>query len=128
MKRILTVLTRREIHQQALRAKDILSKQVDREKLETQRFHMEEAVKSLKFKIERAGPTESLASVAWKATLKKYEADHARLLSELGPLRQDTMQLLTPDWRYSKRYSDLPGGLTPRKEWVRALEDRVWTP
>lgn len=38
MKRILTVLSRREIHEQALRAKEILEQQKRRESMETQRF------------------------------------------------------------------------------------------
>jgi len=111
MKRILTVLTRREIHQQALRAKEILSQQDLREELETQRFHLEESIKVLSHKIRRSEPHDSLATAAWKATLQKYEADHARLLKELVPLRRDTMQLLTPDWRYSRKFSDLPGAV-----------------
>mmetsp|Transcript_7222 Transcript_7222/g.15929 ORF Transcript_7222/g.15929 Transcript_7222/m.15929 type:complete len:240 (-) Transcript_7222:54-773(-) len=128
MKRILTVLSRREIHQQGLRAKDILAKQQQREELETQRFHLEESMKVLQHRIRQAGPRDSLASGAWKASLQKYEVDHANLLEELAPLRKDTMQMLTLDWRYSRRYSDLPGAWRWRKEWVRALQDRVWKP
>merc|ERR1712181_151929 len=96
MKRILTVLTRREIHQQALRAKEILAKQEEREALETQRFHLEESMKELNHKIRRSEPCDSLASSAWRSTLRKY--------------------------------SDLPGAVNWRKEWVRALQDRVWKP
>eukprot|EP00930_Biecheleria_cincta_P075049 TRINITY_DN62245_c0_g1_i1.p1 TRINITY_DN62245_c0_g1~~TRINITY_DN62245_c0_g1_i1.p1 ORF type:complete len:247 (-),score=52.10 TRINITY_DN62245_c0_g1_i1:60-767(-) len=128
MKRILTVITRREIHQQALRAKEILGQQNLREELETQRFHLEESMKELNHKIRRSEPRDSLAMSAWKATLQKYEADHCRLLRELEPLRRDTMQLLTPNWRYSRKYSDLPGAVNWRRQWVRALEDRVWKP
>merc|ERR1712086_857299 len=128
MKRCLTVLTRREIHQQALRSKEILEKQELREELETQRFHLEEAMKTLQFKVQRSEPRDSLATTAWKSTLQKYEADHSRLLTELTPLRQDTMQLLSADWRYSKRYSDLPGAFNWKKQWVRGLEERVWKP
>merc|ERR1712032_1248047 len=69
MKRILTVVTRREIHQQALRAKEILKKQEEREELETRRFHLEEAMKVLR---HRTGCS--------------YEADHQRLQTELLPL------------------------------------------
>ena len=36
------VITRREIHQQALRAKELLGKQEEREALETRRFHLED--------------------------------------------------------------------------------------
>mmetsp|Transcript_9788 Transcript_9788/g.20256 ORF Transcript_9788/g.20256 Transcript_9788/m.20256 type:complete len:238 (-) Transcript_9788:88-801(-) len=128
MKRILTVLTRREIHQQVMRSKEILAKQQEREVLETQRFHLEESMKVMQYKIRRSQPNDSVASNAWKATMQKYEADHARLLGDLEPLRKFTMQLLAPDWRYSRRYSDLPGSVTWRREWVRALQDRVWKP
>mmetsp|Transcript_48596 Transcript_48596/g.128168 ORF Transcript_48596/g.128168 Transcript_48596/m.128168 type:complete len:238 (+) Transcript_48596:60-773(+) len=128
MKRILTVLSRREIHQQALRAKEILAKQQEREALETQRFHLEESMKVLAHKVRQAGPRDSVASSAWKSTLRKYETDHNQLLQDLAPLRRDTMQLLSADWRYSRRYSDLPGARRWRKEWVRALQERVWKP
>merc|ERR1712060_562122 len=121
MKRILTVLTRREIYQQALQAKDILAKQETREELETERFHLEESIQALEYRIRRQEPSDSLACAAWKATLEKYRADHARLQEELQPLRKDTMQLLAADWRYARRYSDLPGHRNWKKEWVRAL-------
>merc|ERR1712050_248149 len=64
MKRILTVLSRREIHQQALLAKEILAKQEQREELETRRFHLEESMKVLTHKVRRAEPRDSLASAA----------------------------------------------------------------
>merc|ERR1712066_434544 len=95
---------------------------------ETQRFHLEESMKVLSHKIRRSEPRDSLASSAWRATLRKYEADHSDMLKELVPLRKDTMQLLTTDWRYTRKYSDLPGAVNWRKEWVRALEDRMWKP
>lgn len=65
MKRILTVLTRREIHQQVIRAKEMLLQQTRREvsaalrwlsvaqELETQRFQLEEAMKVLSHKAFR---------------------------------------------------------------------------
>merc|ERR1719181_655682 len=115
MKRILTVLTRREIHQQALHAKEILAKQEKREELETARFHLEESMKALTHRIQRQEPRDSLSGSAWKATLEKYRAEHARLEEELQPLRRDTMQLLGPDWRYERRYSDLPGAEIGRR-------------
>lgn len=120
MKRILTVLSRREIHQQALRAKDILAKQTIREELETRRFLLEEQVLKLKFKIERIPGS----SDVWKSALRKCEADLFQIMEQLAPLRKDTMQLLIPDWRFSRKYSDLPGNWRWKKEWVRALEDR----
>ncbi|CAK9117074.1 unnamed protein product [Durusdinium trenchii] len=118
MKRILTVLTRREIHQQVLRSKEMLLQQTQREELETQRFQLEESMKGLRWKIRRAEPRDSMATQAWKATLQKYEADHERLLRELVPLRRDTMQLLSPDWRFARKYSDLPGAIN----WKRPRE------
>ena len=124
MKRILTVLSRRAIHGQTLRAKEILEKQTVREELETRRFKLEESILQLKHKIQRMGNTESFEKVAWFATLRKCEADVADLLQQLVPLRKDTMRLLIPDWRFSHKYSDLPGNWRWKKEWVRALEDR----
>jgi large subunit ribosomal protein L47 len=124
MKRILTVLSRREIHQQTIRAKDILEKQTVREGLETRRFHLEEQILQLKHRIETMGNSESPSKVAWVATLRKCEADLESIKTELVPLRKDTMQLLIPDWRFSNKYSDLPGNWRWKKEWVRALEDK----
>ena len=48
-----------------------------------------------------------------KATLQKYEADHAGLMEDLVPLRKDTMQMLSADWRcrrhrIQRATSDLP--------------------
>ena len=124
MKRVLTVLTRREIHQQTLRAKEILQKQTIREELETRRFHLEEQVLRLKHKIGQMGNEESGSKTLWLAALRKCEDDLESILTDLGPLRKDTMQLLIPDWRFSRKYSDLPGNWRWKKEWVRALEDR----
>ena len=124
MKRILTVLSRREIHQQTLRAKEILEKQTVREDLESRRFQLEEQVLQLKHKIQQMGNSESPLKVAWVSTLRKCENDLESIMTQLGPLRKDTMQLLIPDWRYTKKYSDLPGNWRWKKDWVRALEDR----
>jgi large subunit ribosomal protein L47 len=124
MKRILTVLSRREIHQQTLRAKEILEKQTVGEELETRRFMLEEQILGLKHKIDQMGNLESPLKLAWLSALRKCETDHLSVLHQLGPLRKDTMQLLIPDWRFSRKYSDLPGNMRWRKEWVRALEDR----
>ena len=125
MKRILTVLSRREIHQQTVRAKEILEKQKIREEFETRRFHLEEQIAQLQHKIEQMKNSESDSKVAWVAALRKCEGDLAEVKEKLVPLRKDTMQLLIPDWRFSHKYSDLPGNLRKKKEWVRALEDRA---
>jgi len=125
MKRILTVLSRREIHQQCLRAKEMLKKQEERESLETRRFKLEEQIKMLEHKIERLGNTESLQKAAWKTTLQKYRADHEQILIDLKPLRKATMYMLTPDWRYERKYSDLPGRITWKKQYIRALEESI---
>jgi large subunit ribosomal protein L47 len=124
MKRILTVLSRRVIHQQTIRAKEILEKQTVREGLETRRFELEEQIKELKHRIEGMRNSESPAKVAWVSALRKCETDLAAITEQLVPLRKDTMQLLIPDWRFSHKYSDLPGNWRWKKEWVRALEDR----
>lgn len=124
MKRILTVLSRREIHQQVLRSKEILRNQEEREKLETQRFHLEESIKKLEHKIKRMGNKDSLMKQAWRETCEKYKADHADVETALGPLRTATMHLLVPDWRYMRKYSDLPGAVNWRRQWIRALQDR----
>lgn len=124
MKRILTVLSRRAIHQQTIRAKEILEKQTVREELETRRFKLEEQILQLKHRIERMGNAESIEKEAWVVALRRCETDVKELLEQLVPLRKDTMQLLIPDWRFSAKYSDLPGNWRWKKEWVRALEDR----
>ena len=124
MKRLLTVLSRREIHQQTIRAKDILEKQTVREEYETRRFHLEEQILQLKHRIERMENAESESKIAWLSALRKCESDLESVMEKLKPLREDTMQLLIPDWKFSHKYSDLPGNMRWKKEWVRALEDR----
>lgn len=127
MKRILTVLSRREIHRQVLRGKEILAQQEEREKLETRRFHLEESIKQLDHKIKRMGNLESLTKQAWRETLAKYKKEHADIAAALEPLRIATMHLLVPDWRYMRKYSDLPGAVNWRKQWIRALQDKPET-
>ena len=124
MKRILTVLSRRAIHEQTVRAKDILAKQTVREELETRRFSLEEQILQLKVTIESLGNSEAPTKSAWITTLRNCEADLEKIKEDLVPLRKETMSLLIPDWRMSHKYSDLPGNWRWRKEWVRALEDR----
>eukprot|EP00397_Hematodinium_sp_SG-2012_P064682 GEMP01091966.1.p1 GENE.GEMP01091966.1~~GEMP01091966.1.p1 ORF type:complete len:295 (-),score=45.41 GEMP01091966.1:25-885(-) len=124
MKRILTVLSRREIHQQVLRSKEILRNQEEREKQETRRFHLEESVKQLEHKIKRMGNKDSLMKQAWRGTLTKYKEDLESINAQLQPLRLSTMHMLVPDWRYMRKYSDLPGAVNWRKQWIRALQDR----
>ncbi|CAD7963395.1 unnamed protein product [Amoebophrya sp. A120] len=123
MKRILTVLSRREIHEQALRAKEIRGNQVVREQLETRRFHLEEEQKLLEAKIKRMGNDESVSKQAWRATIEKNEQELEELHERLVPLRKATMALLIPDWRYSRKYTDLPGTITWKKQWIRALDE-----
>lgn len=123
MKRILTVLSRREIHQQTIRAKEILEKQTIREGLETRRFCLEEQILRLKHKVGSQKNVSETGS-AWESALRKCEVDLESIMEQLKPLRKDTLQLLIPDWRFSRKYSDLPGNWRWKKEWVRALEDR----
>jgi large subunit ribosomal protein L47 len=124
MKRILTVLSRRAIHQQTIRAKEILAKQTVREGLETRRFELEEQIAQLKHKLENMTSAQSTVKAAWMSSLAKCETELCQVQEELVPLRKETMQLLIPDWRFSHKYSDLPGNWRWRKEWVRALEER----
>lgn len=124
MKRLLTVLSRRVIHEQTVRAKEILEKQTVREGLETKRFQLEEQILQLQHRIKSMGNAESLSKVAWVSTLRKCESDLEAVKEQLVPLRKETMQLLIPDWRFSHKYSDLPGNWRWKKEWVRALEER----
>lgn len=124
MKRILTVITRREIHQQCLRATRILTLQQQREELETRRFHLEEQRLHLQQKIERLGNDGGLSRAAWSKTLQRLETSLAEVHKDLEPLRKETMQFLVPDWHYEKKYSDIPGRISWRKQYVPALEER----
>ncbi|KAK2198333.1 bifunctional Ribosomal protein L47 [Babesia duncani] len=122
IKRILTVITRREIHQQCLRAKEILRAQQEKEKLETHMFKLKEYKYDLQHKIKRIG---------WENTLGRIEAEIEELQQKLAPLRRGILQLHTlhlvtlqftsPDWRYQGRYSDLPGRITWNRQYIPAL-------
>lgn len=128
MRRILIVLTKREIHQQCLRAKEMLAKQQKREELETRRFQLEERMRQLEFRLLRSRNEEALITNAWKATLEKYRADREKLLLQLDPLRKETTQLLAPDWRYQRKYSDLPGAIRWKKQYIPGIEDKFRKP
>ncbi|CDR95044.1 39S ribosomal protein L47, mitochondrial precursor, putative [Babesia bigemina] len=121
MKRILGVITRREIHQQCLQAKDILRAQEEKEKYETRVFQLKELQKDLQHKIKRLGSADSVAKVGWSNALCGIEAELEELDLKLQPLRKETLQLRAPNWRYERKYSDLPGRITWNKDYVPAL-------
>ncbi|KAF8819658.1 putative 39S ribosomal protein L47, mitochondrial precursor [Cardiosporidium cionae] len=128
MKRILSVMTSREIHQQCLRAQHILNAQKKREVLETERFHIEEQILKLCHQIDYMQNRESLMKSSLKAALEKFEATLEQLLIDLNPLRLETMQFVAPDWRYQRKYSDLPGPISWKKQGVPALKDQKKLP
>ncbi|KAK1938435.1 39S ribosomal protein L47, mitochondrial precursor [Babesia divergens] len=121
MKRILGVITRREIHQQCIQAKEILKAQEEKEKHETRMFQLRELQKDLQHKIKRMGATESLTKVGWMNSLCKIESELEELELKLQPLRKETLQLRSPNWRYERKYSDLPGRITWNKDSIPAL-------
>ena len=55
--------------------------------------------------------------------MEKNQAELESLQQKLVPLRKATMSLLIPDWRYSRKYTDLPGAITWKKQWIRALDE-----
>lgn len=124
MKRILTVLSRREIHGQCLFAKRILNSQIKREELEIQVFHLEEQILVLEHKIHRIKNPHSVIRSGFIATSEKYKSDLKNLQTQVSPLRAETTQLVAQDWRYYKKYSDLPGRVTSKKEFIKALKNR----
>lgn len=124
MKRILKVVTRREYHEQCLRGREILAAQTEREKLELKRHNIEETVMGLQHKLERLGAHESIQRVSWTNMLQKACREKTEIQSKLEPLRLVAMQGLLHDWRFSKKYSDLPGRIRWNPMYVRALADR----
>lgn len=88
IKRILGVITRREIHQQCLRAKYILAAQVEKEKLETKRFHLLEMEKKIEHKIKRLENVDSLQKSSLIVALDKIRADLEINELHLQPLRK----------------------------------------
>eukprot|EP00388_Colpodella_angusta_P015054 GDKJ01037395.1.p1 GENE.GDKJ01037395.1~~GDKJ01037395.1.p1 ORF type:complete len:244 (+),score=32.65 GDKJ01037395.1:1-732(+) len=123
IKRLLTVVTQREIHEQGLRAKEISQKQKIREDLETKRFHLEESIQKLRHQLRRLETKDSLMRGSWRQMLQQQEADLTQLMITLRPLRKETMQILTPDWRYHGKYSDLPGRIKWRPIYARGLRE-----
>ncbi|GIX64655.1 39S ribosomal protein L47, mitochondrial precursor, putative [Babesia caballi] len=121
MKRILGVITRREIHQQCILAKDILKAQEEKEKYETRVFQLKELQKDLQHKVKRMGAAESLAKVGWMNSLSSIAAELEDLELKLQPLRKETLQLRAPNWRYERKYSDLPGRISWNKDYIPAL-------
>ncbi|GFE54523.1 39S ribosomal protein mitochondrial precursor [Babesia ovis] len=88
MKRILGVITRREIHQQCIQAKSILAAQEEKEKYETRIFQLKEQQKDLQYKIKRMGATDSLAKVGWQNALCDIADELEDLELRLQPLRK----------------------------------------
>ncbi|KAL8270713.1 hypothetical protein Esti_005369 [Eimeria stiedai] len=132
MKRILTVLSRRAIHEQCLLARRLLQQQQKREALELQRHETERQLLLLQQKIrlqqqqqkQQQSSSTSLACFAWQQQLEEAKARHEELLLQLQPLRLETQQLLSPDWRFERRSSDLPGPVSWRRERIPALRNK----
>lgn len=125
MKRILTVLSRRAIHEQCIRAKEMLSKQKEREIYETQKFQLEEQLLFLKHKWYVLKNEDSLEKNSIKLSIKKLENKIENLNIILHPLRKDTMHLLIPNFRYQRKYSDLPGFISWKKQNIIALRNNM---
>ena len=96
MKRILTVLSRRAIHEQCLLAKRLLQQQQKREVLELQRHELEKLLLLLQHKIrlqqqqpqqQQQRSSSSLALLAWQQQLEAAKARHEEILIHLKPLR-----------------------------------------
>lgn len=125
MKRLLRVITRREIHEQVVRGKEILEAQTTRESLETQRFQVEETIKEYQHKLGRLGVAQdSLQRTMWTNALLAAAQRHESLLLKLKPLRMVALQAVAPNWRYSRRYSDIPGHMSWKPVYIKALAHR----
>ncbi|VWU49634.1 mitochondrial ribosomal protein L29/L47 precursor, putative [Hepatocystis sp. ex Piliocolobus tephrosceles] len=125
MKRILTVLSRRAIHEQCIRAKDILIKQQEREIYETQKFQLEEQLLYLKHKLNKIKNTLSLEKHSIQFSINKIQNQIDQLNILLNPLRKETMHLLTPHFKYQRKYSDLPGFISWKKQNIVALRNNM---
>ncbi|CRG94304.1 mitochondrial ribosomal protein L29/L47 precursor, putative [Plasmodium gallinaceum] len=125
MKRILTVLSRRAIHEQCIRAKEILKKQKEREIYETQKFQLEEQLLYLKHKLNILKNTSSLEKNSLKLSMSKIENKIEQLNIILNPLRKETMHLLIPHFKYQRKYSDLPGFISWKKQNIIALRNNM---
>ncbi|CRG98749.1 mitochondrial ribosomal protein L29/L47 precursor, putative [Plasmodium relictum] len=125
MKRILTVLSRRAIHEQCLRAKEILKKQKEREIYETQKFQLEEQLLYLKHKLNILKNNSSLEKNSLKLSISKIENKIEQLNIILNPLRKETMHLLIPNFKYQRKYSDLPGFISWKKQNIIALRNNM---
>lgn len=125
MKRILTVLSRRAIHQQCLRAKQILQKQKEREFYETQKFQLEEQMLYLKHKLNTLKNNTSLEKSSIQISLTKLQNKIEKINILLNPLRKETMHLLIPHFQYQRKYSDLPGFISWKKQNIVALRNNM---
>ena len=154
MKRILTVLSRRAIHEQCVRAREILEKQTAREELESRSFLIQEQILKLEAKVENMkellliSPLDSSTSFSsadssaleqsltreppltlqtWEVALGKYRAELTRIEERLVILRKDATQALAAEWQLTPKYSDIPGTMNWKKPWIRAVEDKKRT-
>ncbi|KOB59085.1 hypothetical protein PFHG_00840 [Plasmodium falciparum HB3] len=127
MKRILTVLSRRAIHDQCLRAKDMLKKQEEREFYEIQKFKLNEQLLCLKHKMNilKKYNSFSLEQISLTFSIKKIENKIQQIDIILNPLRKETMYLLIPHFKYQRKYSDLPGFISWKKQNIIALRNNM---
>lgn len=125
MKRILTVLSRRAIHEQCIRAKEILKKQQERELLETKKFQLEEQLLYLRRKMNMLKGSCSVEKNSLRLSISKIQNSIDQLSIVLNPLKKDTMHLLIPNFKYQRKYSDLPGFISWKKQNVVALRNNM---
>ncbi|ANQ07734.1 Uncharacterized protein PCOAH_00020890 [Plasmodium coatneyi] len=125
MKRILTVLSRRAIHEQCIRAKEMLKKQQEREVYETEKFQLEEQLLYLRHKMNMLKGSFSVEKNSLRLSISKIENNIDELSILLDPLKKETMHLLIPNFKYQRKYSDLPGFISWKKQNVVALRNNM---
>lgn len=125
MKRILTVLSRRAIHEQCIRAKEMLKKQQEREIYETEKFQLEEQLLYLRHKMNMLKGSFSVEKNSLRLSISKIENNINQLSILLNPLKKETMHLLIPHFKYQRKYSDLPGFISWKKQNVVALRNNM---
>ena len=109
MKRILTVLSRRAIHEQCLLARRLLQQQQKREALELQRHELERQLLMLQQKVRlqqrqqqqqqhdsSSASSSSLACLAWQHQMETVKSRHEEILLQLKPLRLGQLLSLSP--------------------------------
>jgi large subunit ribosomal protein L47 len=123
MKRVLTVLSKRAIHEECKRATELLRSSKKRDVLEKQTGDLKESISRTTLKLDEIGHIQSLSRSIYIAGIRRFQNQLTQIQPRLNELRTKTTEFVSPVWQLSRKYSDLPGSMKWKKPWIRGIEE-----